>query len=131
MDGFKSRRGLAADEHDGAGLTAPRAVASAAVQTPGGEGEQFLFYRGVAHIDAPLRVSRNAGDELVFQSQVEALPGSQSLPVSSLCWWISGPKEKSRFVNYPRYRSGIPSKSYCTRRQSFRPGISVPAISIG
>ena len=66
--------------------TAPRAVASAAVQTPGGEGEQFLFYRGVAHIDAPLRVSRNAGDELVFQSQLEALPGSQSLPVSSL--WL-------------------------------------------
>jgi hypothetical protein len=32
--------------------TTPRQVRSAGVVTPAGEGERFLFYRGVAHLDA-------------------------------------------------------------------------------
>src|SRR5262249_54076179 len=31
---------------------APRQVQSAGVMTSGGEGERYLFYRGVAHLDA-------------------------------------------------------------------------------
>jgi hypothetical protein len=38
--------------------TAPRAVNAASIAR-GGEREQFLFYRGVGHIDAPLKVVRN------------------------------------------------------------------------
>jgi len=38
--------------------TAPRSVESDAVTT-GAEREQFLFYRGVGHLDAPLRVVRH------------------------------------------------------------------------
>jgi hypothetical protein len=40
---------------------APRAVASTAVKNLDGESEKFLFYRGVAHNDAPLRIVRNKG----------------------------------------------------------------------
>lgn len=35
---------------------APRQVAAANVSTANGESERYLFYRGVGHIDAPLRV---------------------------------------------------------------------------
>lgn len=38
---------------------APRAVDAVNVTAYGGESERFLFYRGVGHIDSPLRVSRS------------------------------------------------------------------------
>jgi len=67
--------------------TSPRAVQSALVQTTDGESEKFLFYRGVAHINAPLRVSRDANSkELLFQSQLEDLPSDQPLAIHSL--WL-------------------------------------------
>ena len=51
--------------------TAPRAVRAAAVQTADGEIERFLFYRGVAHIDAPIAVTRDAADgELTLESRL-------------------------------------------------------------
>jgi hypothetical protein len=37
----------------------PRAVRASAVRNAAGEAERFLFYRGVAHIDAPIAVSRD------------------------------------------------------------------------
>jgi hypothetical protein len=50
--------------------TSPRAVKAALVRTPEGEAEQFLFYRGVAHIDAPLRVATDpASGTLAIRSQ--------------------------------------------------------------
>jgi hypothetical protein len=50
--------------------TAPRAVDAAQVQV-GAEAERFLFYRGVAHLDAPVSIARGAdGHELVIRSQV-------------------------------------------------------------
>ena len=39
---------------------APRQVRASALQTPSGEAEKYLFYRGVGHIGAPLRVIRDA-----------------------------------------------------------------------
>jgi hypothetical protein len=62
--------------------TAPRAVRAANVRTSGGEAERFLFYRGVAHIDAPLRIATETG-ELVFRGQLEgrlAAKGPLELP---------------------------------------------------
>ncbi len=44
--------------------TAPRDVKAATVET-GGEHEKFLFYRGVAHLDSPVKVTRD-GPELTF-----------------------------------------------------------------
>ena len=50
--------------------TSPRAVRAAAVRTGGGEAERFLFYRGVAHIDAPIAVTRSiGGEDVVLRSQ--------------------------------------------------------------
>jgi len=51
----------------------PRAVEAALMRTTNGESERFLFYRGVAHIDAPLKISRADG-QLIFRSQLENLP---------------------------------------------------------
>jgi hypothetical protein len=67
--------------------TSPRAVQAALVRTPGHESEKFIFYRGIGHIDAPLRVSRdlNSG-ELLFRSQLEDLPAEKPLPVRAL--WL-------------------------------------------
>lgn len=67
--------------------TSPRAVRCASIQTADHESEKFLFYRGIAHIDAPLRVSRDAASgELLFRSQLENLPADQSLAVRSM--WL-------------------------------------------
>lgn len=41
---------------------APREVQAASVQTPANESERYLFYRGVAKINPPLRVSRLKDD---------------------------------------------------------------------
>ena len=42
---------------------APRHVDAAPVETNEGEGEQYLFYRGVGHLDSPLRVTRSENGE--------------------------------------------------------------------
>jgi hypothetical protein len=82
--------------------TSPRAVQSALVQTTGGESEKFLFYRGVAHINAPLKVSRDANSgELLFQSQLEDLPPDQTLAIRSL-WLVDiQPGERIAFRPLP------------------------------
>ena len=51
---------------------APRRVPDAvSVQTPKGETERYLFYRGVGRMEAPLRVARSSdGNELQVYSQV-------------------------------------------------------------
>ena len=67
--------------------TSPRAVNAAVVQTPNGEAEKFLFYRGVAHLDSPLRVSR-AGKNLEFRSQLGPLSSDHSLKVSA-SWLVN------------------------------------------
>lgn len=48
--------------------TAPRRVEAAMVKTAAGEAERFLFYRGVAHREAPVRVTRS-GDALAIADQ--------------------------------------------------------------
>lgn len=51
---------------------APRRVEAASVTTASGESERFLFYRGVGHADAPLRVSCAKRDpaRLVIEGQL-------------------------------------------------------------
>jgi hypothetical protein len=67
--------------------TSPRAVQSALVQTTNGESEKFLFYRGVGHINAPLKISRDANSgELLFRSQLEELPINKPLEIRSI--WL-------------------------------------------
>ena len=42
---------------------APRQVHAAGITAASGESEKYLFYRGVGHIQAPLRVSRIEGED--------------------------------------------------------------------
>lgn len=67
--------------------TSPRDVRAALVHAANSESEKFLFYRGVGHIDAPLKISRdNDTDELLFRSQLEDLPVDGPLQIQSL--WL-------------------------------------------
>jgi len=68
--------------------TSPRAVQAASVQTAKGENEKFLFYRGVAHINAPLRISRDPkAEQLVFRGQLgPELGANKALRIRSL--WL-------------------------------------------
>ena len=50
--------------------TAPRAVKASPVTTASGESEKYLFYRGVGHLNAPLRVART-NDRLDLLGQLE------------------------------------------------------------
>lgn len=53
---------------------APRKVDAADILATSGEGERFLFYRGVAHREAPVRIVREPSGELLHLSaQAEAL----------------------------------------------------------
>lgn len=80
--------------------TSPRAVQSALVKTANDESEKFLFYRGVAHIDAPLRISRS-GDDLLFRSQLENLPVNKVLTLRSV-WLVDiQPDQKLAFRALP------------------------------
>ena len=45
---------------------APRRVQATPISLPNGESERYLFYRGVANLSAPLRVTRDAGSARLF-----------------------------------------------------------------
>jgi hypothetical protein len=69
--------------------TSPRAVEAASVTATNNESEKFLFYRGVAHVDAPLRVVHDStGDQLLLYSQMDStLPGKPPLVIRDL--WLT------------------------------------------
>lgn len=68
---------------------APRAVDAQPVRTAGGESEKFLFYRGVAHIDAPLVALQDArAGQLILRSRLpRALADRAPLAVES-AWLV-------------------------------------------
>lgn len=59
---------------------APRRVRAAAVATPGGESEQYLFYRGVGHVEALLRVRRSAESDWL-EIGLQSMPELEGLVV--------------------------------------------------
>ena len=67
--------GPATDEHV---WLSPRAVRASGVRTQDGEREKFLFYRGVGHLDAPVRVVRSADG-----SRLEVQPGQEASSAAS------------------------------------------------
>ncbi len=68
--------------------TSPRAVKAAGVRTPKGEAEKFLFYRGVAHLDAPIAVRRDEknGTLKLYSQCAGEIAHPQGLKVKSL--WL-------------------------------------------
>ena len=100
----------------------PRAVQAAQILGTNGESEKFLFYRGVAHIDAPLRISR-ADQQLVFRSQLENLPGNPSLTIRSI-WLVDiRPDGRLAFRALPLLKIDGDSNTVLARTPaSFTPG---------
>jgi hypothetical protein len=73
--------------------TSPRAVQTAPILAKNGEGEKFIFYRGVAHIDAPLKISRDANSgELLFRSHLPELHPAKPLTVRAM-WLVDIQKD--------------------------------------
>ena len=64
---------------------APRTVQASELKTPDGETERFLFYRGVGHLDAPLRVVRSA-DSRTLDFLPGETPSAGALPIGKL--WL-------------------------------------------
>jgi hypothetical protein len=69
---------------------APREVKSAAVKTPEGEAESYLFYRGVGNVEAPLRVYRDAaeGKLVVTERFGPQIAGSGSDAAAATTLWL-------------------------------------------
>lgn len=68
--------------------TAPRDVKAAALRLPNGEAEKFLFYRGVANLEAPLTVLRDAhGSSLSIVTRFDQfLPSQRALSIPFVCF---------------------------------------------
>jgi hypothetical protein len=68
--------------------TAPRQVAAAGLTAASGESEKYLFYRGVAHREAPLQVVRSAdGQTLVIRERFDPALFERSSPVPAIKLW--------------------------------------------
>jgi hypothetical protein len=65
---------------------APRQVRAATLRNEDGEAERFLFYRGVGHLDAPLRVVRSADSGTLAVSVNPAAAESASTAEIHTLW---------------------------------------------
>lgn len=76
---------------------APREVEAANITAAGGESERYLFYRGVGHVDSPLRVSReDASDKLVVTANFPAVgTDKESELVVPALWLVEIRDDKS------------------------------------
>lgn len=68
--------------------TAPRDVQAATVTATGGEIEKFLFYRGVGHIDAPLRLTRTGTNTEIRRQLDPTFPTGTELKIAKL-WYCA------------------------------------------
>lgn len=67
--------------------TSPRAVQTSPILAKNGEGEKFIFYRGIAHIDAPLKISHDTNSgELLFRSYLPEVHPAKPLAVRAM--WL-------------------------------------------
>jgi hypothetical protein len=65
---------------------APRRVRSTAVATPSGEGERYLFYRGVAHLDALVQTELSAAEVRLRAPRRLHWLGAPSMTIANL--WL-------------------------------------------
>ena len=104
--------------------TAPRAVRAAAVRTANSEAEKFLFYRGVAHVDAPIAITQDPkGTDLVLRSQCPPeIAGPEPLKVKSL-WLVDiAATGKVAFCPIPPVTLDGKGKTLRTISSQFAPG---------
>ena len=103
--------------------TSPRDVTAASVRTRKGEVEKFLFYRGVAHIDAPIAVSRVGVAGLALRAQLPAeLATSGVLELRSL-WLVDiAPTGRVAFRSLPASALDATGNTPGTISAEFAPG---------
>lgn len=68
---------------------APRQVRAAGVRTQAGEDERYLFYRGVGHVEAPLRVYRDEAERRLVVNErfgPDRVGGADAPPITTL--WL-------------------------------------------
>lgn len=101
---------------------APRAVDAAGVTNSAGESEKYLFYRGVGHRAAPLRVTTDrARRELqLFSNFTDALPANGTAEIRRL-WLVDvRPDGRAAFRGLPGVRvSGDPDQQLAECRYDF------------
>jgi hypothetical protein len=83
--------------------TSPRAVRCEGVRV-GSEAEKFLFYRGVAHLDSPLVVSRSPDDELVVGQNPNAKLRFYPEPSRPLPWLVDVRQDGKLAWRHMEYR---------------------------
>ncbi len=101
--------------------TAPRAVRATSITATNGETERYVFYRGVGHLDAPLRVSRQGAD-LAIQSQ-PAPAVAERLDIQKL--WLVESRAEGGFAYRtlkPLILGGDPRAVLTTTPATFRDG---------
>jgi hypothetical protein len=91
--------------------TAPRAVEAAGVTATNHESERFLFYRGVAHLLAPLQVTRSADSRTLVGRAQAADAGAMCSPLSlSHLWLVSVQADGScAFRSLPSVTAAAPA----------------------
>jgi hypothetical protein len=105
---------------------APREVKAASVTTPDGEAERYLFYRGVGHVEAPLRVYRDKAEgKLVVNERFgpEVL-GRDSSGAAVTTLWLADIRQGGEvaFREIPKVRlKGDMDRTIATFAAEFRP----------
>jgi hypothetical protein len=79
----------------------PREVDAASVQTPQGEAERYLFYRGVANLEAPVRVSRD-GDALKMTGETRVGWLADFRGDGTVAFTKAGPEMPATFEDYSK-----------------------------
>ena len=92
--------------------TSPRNVDASLVRNEIGESEKFVFYRGVGHIDAPIRVCRDdSTGELRVHSHIGQMPLDQPLGIRHV-WLVDiQPGGSIAFRRLPGFALGSDTNS--------------------
>jgi len=93
---------------------APRKVDAADVIASNGQAERYLFYRGVGHLDAPLRVSRIGSDLRITPQFAPELGISNTLHMGSM-WYLDVKSDGA--VAYRRIEPAINATAALTRAE--------------
>jgi hypothetical protein len=102
---------------------APRAVKSSGVTVPSGEGERYLFYRGVAHLDALVQTELSQNELRLKAPQRLLWLGAPSMTISPL--WLVDIRADGRVAFRERKRLVIAKDS--TSREVARMPMFGPA----
>lgn len=98
---------------------APRKTQSARVQSVSGESEKYLFYRGVANVASPLRVSRDKNTLIIGGSDESWRFRHDNAPIQDI-WLVDIDREGNlAFRNVPQIGDGADPKTTASVAANF------------